>query len=230
MRTILLVEDEKELRFSLAHNLQFEGYKVVEADDGLAGLRVFQQDRPDLVVMDIMMPQMDGLATLKEIRKLDKQIPVMLLTARSSEMDKVIGFELGADDYLTKPFSLGEFLARVKALLRRGSRPLHEEQKIAFHQFEMDLENFSLKRDNEEIHLSQKEFQLLKYLAQNPGKALEKKDILVAVWGYQDNATTRTIDTHIARIRRKLGDQDQREIIQTVPTIGYRFVAPIEPA
>ena len=223
MRKILIVEDEAELRFSLSHNLQFEGYSVLEAADGQQGLRAFQNENPDLVVMDIMMPNMDGLTALKEIRKLNSHIPVMLLTARSSEMDKVLGFQMGADDYLTKPFSLGEFLARVKALLRRGALPLQENQILKFDDFEMDLEKHLLNRQGEVIHLSQKEFSLLRYLAQNSGKALDKKDILNAVWGYQDSATTRTIDTHIARLRRKLGDQDEKQIIQTVPTLGYRF-------
>lgn len=229
MSLILLVEDEKDLRFSLVHNLGFEGHRVIEASHGNAGWEAFKDSRFDLIILDIMMPNLNGLDLLKKIRTKDTQVPIMMLTAKSSEMDKVIGFELGADDYLTKPFGLGEFLARVKALLRRN-RPSRgpNDKPIKFLNVEIDLYNYQVILDGQEIHFSQKEFQLLKYLVTHPKQALDKAQILQAVWGYTSNATSRTIDTHIARIRRKLGDQDQNQIIQTIPTIGYKFVAKLE--
>lgn len=229
MASILLVEDEKDLRFSLVHNLGFEGHRVSEAADGNAGLEAFEGGDFDLVILDIMMPGINGLELLKLIRAKNTTVPIMMLTAKSSEMDKVIGFELGADDYLTKPFGLGEFLARIKALLRR-SKPVMANNPNSFMRFsnvEIDFENFLVLLDGEEVHFSQKEFQLLKYLVNHPHKALDKRQILQAVWGYTSSATTRTIDTHIARIRRKLGDQDQNRMIQTIPTVGYKFVADI---
>lgn len=222
---ILLVEDEGDLRFSLVHNLEFESYEVVTAKDGESGLAKALAEKFDLIILDIMLPGMDGLSVLKKIREHDDHIPVMMLTAKSSEMDKVIGFELGADDYLTKPFGLGEFLARVKALLRRNRVDKHFAGTARFMDVHVDFDNFTLTKGEEEIHFSQKEFLLLKYLIQRPNQAIEKGEILNAVWGYRSDATTRTIDTHIARIRRKLGDQNVNRIIRTVPTVGYKFVA-----
>jgi DNA-binding response OmpR family regulator len=153
----------------------------------------------------------------------------MMLTAKATEMDKVIGFELGADDYLTKPFGLGEFLARIKALLRRNRVEAPASNTVRFLDFAVDFANFSLEKSGCAIHLSQKEFLLLKYLLQRPGQAVDKGEILDAVWGYRSDATTRTIDTHIAKLRRKLDDRSQHRIIQTVPTVGYKFVAKIAP-
>jgi len=222
---LLLVEDEQDLRFSLVHNLEFEGYEVVAAATGPAGLEHVRNDTFQLIILDIMLPGMDGLTLLKRIRGQNATVPVMMLTAKSTEMDKVIGFELGADDYLTKPFDLGEFLARVKALLRRNRGELQSGGIARFLDIEVDFANYSLKQRGHAIHFSQKEFHLLKYLIQRPGQAIGKGEILDAVWGYRSDATTRTIDTHIARIRRKLGDQNPNRIIQTVPTVGYKFVA-----
>lgn len=226
---ILLVEDEKDLRFSLVHNLGFEGYEVTEAGNGRIALEFFAQQAFDLIILDIMMPEVDGLTVLKQVRTKNQDVPILMLTAKSTEMDKVIGFELGADDYLTKPFGLGEFLARVKALLRRRQRrPSGTGGTVRFAGISVDFENYTVLRNDEAIHFSQKEFQLLKYLIRRPNQAIEKGEILEAVWGYTSNATTRTIDTHIARIRRKLEDQDQNKIIQTIPTVGYKFVAELE--
>lgn len=225
MTRILLVEDEEDLRFSLQHNFHFEGYEVDIASDGEEGARQFHQNPYDLVIMDIMMPKKNGLELLKEIRETNTAIPIMMLTAKSQEMDKVIGLELGADDYLTKPFGLSELIARAKALIRRSQADTPKPNIYRFLDFEMDLENHILRKGLEDIHFSQKEFQLLKYLIRHANKTLKKKDILTAVWHYDSNITTRTIDTHIARIRRKMQDQEKNEVIQTIPTIGYRFIA-----
>ncbi len=225
MTKLLLVEDEADLRFSLVHNLEFEDYAVVAAVDGNEGLEKAKADKYDLIILDIMLPGMDGLTLLKQIRTFNDTVPVMMLTAKSSEMDKVIGFELGADDYLTKPFGLGEFLARIKALLRRNRSKKEGPALTRFLDIEVDFKNYTLSKEGKEIHFSQKEFLLLKYLIERPNQAIDKAQILDAVWGYKSNATTRTIDTHIARIRRKLGDQNLNRIIRTVPTVGYKFVA-----
>lgn len=228
MAKILIVEDEADLRFSLEHNLSFEGYETDTAIDGHDGLDKALNTDFDLLVLDIMMPGMDGLTLLKKVRAVNNRVPIMMLTAKSTEMDKVIGFELGADDYLTKPFGLGELLARVKALLRRSRGNAPASSELRFLDIVMDFENFTVQKGRKSIHFSQKEFALLKYLSQHPGQALDKSQILDAVWGYSDSATTRTIDTHVARVRRKLGDQNHHRIIQTVPTVGYRFVAPVK--
>ena len=229
MARLLLVEDEQDLRFSLVHNLEFEGYEVMAAATGPEGLVLAESHHFGLIILDIMLPGMDGLTLLKRIRTRDTSVPVMMLTAKATEMDKVIGFELGADDYLAKPFGLGEFLARVKALLRRNRGESKNDISARFLDIKVDFANYSLRKKGNEIHFSQKEFHLLKYLIQRPGQAIDKGEILDAVWGYKSDATTRTIDTHIARIRRKLGDQSPNRIIQTVPTVGYKFVAPLDP-
>ncbi len=228
MAKLLLVEDEADLRFSLAHNLSFEGYRVDSASTGLEGLEMALAGDYDLIILDIMLPEMDGLTALKKIRAADQDAAIMMLTAKSAEMDKVIGFELGADDYLTKPFGLGEFLARVKALLRRRRGAARRPSAARFLGVEVDFDNYLLTKDGEEIHFSQKEFLLLKYLIERPKRAIDKSEILDAVWGYKSDATTRTIDTHIARIRRKLDDQSENRIIQTVPTVGYKFIAELD--
>lgn len=228
MTQILLVEDERDLRFSLVHNLEFEGYEVTEAADGPTGLDLATSQRFDLIILDIMMPGMDGLTVLKRLRKSNGNVPVMMLTAKSTEMDKVIGFELGADDYLTKPFGLGEFLARVKALLRRNRPEQPPANRFSFLNITVDFENWELTRDGTPVHFSQKELLLLKYLIQRPNQAVNKSEVLEAIWGYRSDATSRTVDTHIAKIRRKLGDQGPNRIIQTIPTIGYKFIAPLD--
>ena len=225
MTKLLLVEDEADLRFSLVHNLEFEDYEVVAAVDGDEGLEKAEAQDYDLIILDIMLPGIDGLTLLKKIRASNENVPVMMLTAKSSEMDKVIGFELGADDYLTKPFGLGEFLARIKALLRRNRAKKEGPALTRFFDIEIDFKNYTLSKAGKEIHFSQKEFLLLKYLIERPNEAIDKAQILDAVWGYKSSATTRTIDTHIARIRRKLEDQNLNRIIRTVPTVGYKFVA-----
>ncbi len=229
---ILVVEDEEDLRFSLCHNLRFEGYAVDSAKDGLEGWHRYEQGQYQLLILDVVMPQMDGLQLLKRVRSNDPITPVMMLTARASETDKVLGLELGADDYLAKPFGLSELLARVRALLRRSSAKsvdeLERAERLVFGGIEIDFERMTVQRAGKPIHFSQKEFMLIRYLAERAGKAIYKKEILDAVWGYQSAATTRTIDTHIARIRRKLGDQSSRKIIQTVPTVGYKFTADLD--
>ncbi|MCB1044254.1 MAG: response regulator transcription factor [Acidobacteria bacterium] len=225
-KRILVAEDEEDLRFSLCHNLQFDGYEVVGVGDGVQGWEAFLSQSFDLLVLDVVMPHMDGLQLLKRVRTKDSQVPVMMLTARSTEMDKVLGLEMGADDYVTKPFGLSELLARVRALLRRSTRQENgASSRLEFGEVVIDFEAMTVVKAGKEIHFSQKEFLLIRYLAERPGVAIDKKEILDAVWGYQSDATTRTIDTHIARIRRKLGDQTHREIIQTVPTVGYKFAA-----
>ena len=225
MAKLLVVEDEADLRFSLVHNLEFEGHDVKEAENGAIGLELALESRFDLIILDIMIPIMDGLTLLKKIRKVNETVPIMMLTAKGTEMDKVIGFELGADDYLTKPFGLGEFLARTKALLRRNRSEAQIANLVRFLDIEVDFSNYCLRKAGKEIHFSQKEFSLLKHLIQHPKQAQDKRQILDAVWGYQSGATTRTIDTHIAKIRRKLNDQNPNRIIQTVPTVGYKFIA-----
>lgn len=228
---ILVVEDEDDLRFSLCHNLRFEGYQVSEARDGEEGWERFGKAAYDLLILDVVMPKMDGLELLKKVRGVDTITPVMMLTARSTEMDKVMGLELGADDYLTKPFGLSELMARVRALLRRSataSRQPETMTRIEFGDVVIDFDQMTVSKADRPIHFSQKEFALVRYLAERAGKAIDKKEILDAVWGYQSDATTRTIDTHVARIRRKLGDQTERRMIRTVPTVGYQFVADLK--
>ncbi|MBI5884009.1 MAG: response regulator transcription factor [Elusimicrobia bacterium] len=219
---VLIVEDERALVKVLKFNLEREGYSVASAGDGLAGLAAFQADKPDLVILDLMLPKLDGFEFCKAVRKTSRT-PILMLTARKEEVDRVLGLELGADDYVTKPFSVREVLARVKAILRRSRGPAGTEGALRAGSLEVDLERYEVKVAGKLAALSTKEFELLRCLLSAEGKALSRDEILEKVWGY-DRALeidTRTVDQHVARLRDKLGSEARRVV--TVKNVGYRL-------
>jgi len=222
---ILVVDDEEHIIELVELYLGKEGYAVVSASDGAAALERFSLEKPDLLVLDIMLPGRDGLEVLREIRK-SSQVPVIMLTARESEVDKVVGLELGADDYLTKPFSPRELVARVKAVLRR-SRPVLQETEPVLRRAGLTVDSERRKVDVEgsgEVELTAKEFDLLFVLAANPGIVLTRDRLMEKVWGYEYVGDTRTVDVYIRHLREKLADDaDNPRFIETVRGVGYRF-------
>src|SRR5499427_6579760 len=202
MARILIVEDEPNMVAGLRDNFEYEGYEVITAPDGVAGLERALNEAPDLVVLDVMMPRMSGLEVCKQLKSKRPYIPIIMLTARGQEVDKVVGLELGADDYVTKPFSIRELLARVKAVLRRTQTLPQEQDRYAFGDVEVDLRGYQVRRGGKPIEFSGKEFDLLKYFLCHSGQTLSRDRLLDEVWGYEHYPTTRTVDTHIVRIRQ----------------------------
>jgi DNA-binding response OmpR family regulator len=226
MARILIVEDEPNMVAGLRDNFEFEGYQVLTAGDGVAGLERALADSPDLVILDVMMPRMSGLDVCKQLKSKRPGMPIIMLTARGQEVDKVVGLELGADDYVTKPFSIRELLARVKAVLRRahGGAAKGTEQ-FAFGEVEVNLRSCQVSRKGKALEFSSKEFELLKYFLNHPGETLTRDRLLEDVWGYDHFPTTRTVDAHIVRLRQKVEPKpEEPRFILTVHGTGYKFV------
>lgn len=217
---ILIVEDEDRMRRLVGDYLKREGYSILEAEDGKTAIDIFEDERVDLIILDIMLPKYDGWTVLREIRK-TSSIPIIVLTARSEESDELFGFDLGADEYITKPFSVKVLVARVKALLKRVNSCNGNEELLSIDGIEIDREGHKVFINSEEIELTPKEYELLVYLVQNQGKALTRDNMLNEVWGYDYFGDARTVDTHIKRLRIKLLDKSY--LIQTVRGIGYRL-------
>jgi len=231
MPKVLIVEDEPGLVEGLAHNFQFEGYEVETAQNGKEGLKLALRDRPDLIVLDLMLPEKDGFEVLREFRQRNSTVPVLILTARSLESDLIQGFDLGADDYLTKPFSVAELMARARALLKRAPQSESGEAlppgNYQFGDVVIDFQTREVRKSNEMVPLAFKEFELLKYLALRRGKTVSREELLQEIWGVDPDSgvTTRTVDTHIANLRGKLGGGDvSPNFIATVHKVGYKFV------
>jgi two-component system alkaline phosphatase synthesis response regulator PhoP len=225
MPKILIVEDEPGMVQGLRDNFEFEGYQVLSAMDGVAGLERALADSPDIVILDVMMPRMSGLDVCKQLKAKRPGIPIIMLTARGQEVDKVVGLELGADDYVTKPFSIRELLARVKAVLRRAGSLPKDKDKYAFGDIEVNLRSCQVSRSGKSLDFSSKEFDLLKYFLCHPGEALTRDRLLEEVWGYDKFPTTRTVDAHIVRLRQKLESKpDDPRFFLTVHGTGYKFV------
>ena len=223
MKRILIVEDNAELAFGLRNNLEIEGYAIDVATDGQAGLDAALQSPPDLMILDLMLPKLDGFRVLRSIRDAGLTLPILILTAKGDESDKVRGLKMGADDYVTKPFALLELLARVEAVLRRGA-PALERRIGSFGDVIVDFASRTVTKRGEAVSLSRKEFDLLAALLEKENVVVPRLDLMRAVWGYADSVITRTIDTHIAELRRKLEDNPRMpEHILTAPTIGYRL-------
>ena len=220
---VMLIEDEKEIRDLIRYNLEREGFLVYAAADGEEGLRRLQASRPDVVVLDLMLPGRNGLEVLREVRgsPATHDLPVMVLTARSAEMDRLLGFENGADDYITKPFSPRELVARLKALLRRAG-PAPAESALEFGPLRVDPLAREATSDGRRIDLTPREFDLLAFLAGHPGRVLSREELLRKVWGYGYVGETRTVAVHIGRLRSKLGDAGR--LIETVTGAGYKLV------
>jgi DNA-binding response OmpR family regulator len=226
--TILLVDDEDAVRKVLTFPLERDGYRVVQAADGEEALARFGDQPVDLVVLDIMLPKLDGLEVCKELRS-RSSVPIIMLTARDDELDKVLGLELGADDYITKPFSIREFRSRVRALLRRAKAPRHdgsaaEEPPIEVYGLVVDDARRSVEVHGAPVQLTYVEFELLRTLASHPGRVYSRRMLLEALWGSADFRDPRTIDVHVRHLREKLEvDSRKPEYILTVRSVGYRF-------
>jgi DNA-binding response OmpR family regulator len=231
MPTILLVEDETTLAETLRYNLEREGYSVMIAADGVQGLDQARREQPDLIVLDIMLPRLDGFSVCRIIRQ-ESDVPIMMLTARQDEVDRIAGLELGADDYISKPFSLGEFLARVRAIMRRSERQPRAGTREVLEAGALRVDTSSRRawRENSELTLPQKEFDLLTCLVRNRGIALSRDLLLERVWGLDFIGDSRTVDVHIRWLREKIEPDPARpRYIQTVRGVGYRFEAPEQP-
>lgn len=222
---IAVIEDDESVRRSLVLNLELEGFTVLTAEDGEAGVALVNTEQPDLILLDVMMPKKDGLQTCKELRNSGISTPLILLTARSAEVDKVLGLELGADDYLAKPFGMLELIARVKALLRRvqGSKVV---DKVSFDDVIIDFKAYKAERAQSPLELSAREYRLLQYLIAKSGVVVTRDELLDEVWGYNSYPSTRTVDNHIARLRQKIEpNAEEPTHILTVHGVGYKFVA-----
>jgi DNA-binding response OmpR family regulator len=225
--TILLVDDEDAVQKLLAYPLEREGYRVVSARDGEEALALFAAETPDLVVLDVMLPRLDGLEVCRRLRA-RSTVPIIMLTARDDELDKVVGLELGADDYITKPFSIQEFRSRVRALLRRAKLPPYQgedgDEVIAADGLKIDVGRRTVEVEGGPVQLTYVEFELLRTMAASPGRVFSRKMLLEELWGGSDYREPRTIDVHVRHLREKL-EQDPREpeFIHTVRGVGYRF-------
>ncbi len=224
MAKILVVDDEKNIVELIKFNLVKENFKVIEAYNGIDALKLFRQEKPDLVILDIMMPGMGGLEVCRQIRK-ESRVPIIMLTAKSDEIDKVIGLELGADDYVTKPFSPRELVARVKAVLRRAKPSKHQEQEeYRIADFVINVVKREVRVRGKLVQLKPKEFELLKLLATNPGRVFTRDYLLEQIWGYNYLGDTRTVDVHMRRLRKKVEvDPSNPRYLKTVHGVGYKF-------
>ena len=223
---VLIVDDEEHIVELLQFNLVNAGYKVITANNGLDALKKVKENKPDLLLLDLMLPGMDGLDVCKEIKR-DKETSktsIIMLTAKSEELDKILGLELGADDYITKPFSIRDLLARVKAVLRRSSSDEISEEIYEIGRLKVDFERHEVLINNEKVELTLKEFELLEILIKNKGKILRRETLLDKVWGYEYIGETRTVDVHIRYLRKKVEDDDKNpKFIETIRGVGYRF-------
>ncbi|NLU52171.1 MAG: response regulator transcription factor [Clostridiaceae bacterium] len=227
-RTIYIVEDESHIQQLIKYNLEANGYSVITFSSGEEMLAHCETVIPDMFILDIMLPDMDGYEILGEIRKDSRlsKLPVIMLTAKSEEFDRVLGLELGADDYITKPFSIRELVARVKALFRRSEKPYEiQPEVLTAGDIKIDVERHEVYKGDQKLDLTLKEFELLKILMQNRGKVMTREVLLEKVWGFDYYGETRTVDVHIRYLRQKIENDDSKpEYIETVRGVGYRFI------
>lgn len=227
MPKILICEDEPGMRMGLKDNLEFESYEVDLAEDGEIGLNKILKNKYDLIILDVMMPKMSGFDICKSVRKNGITTPIILLTAKGEEIDKVLGLELGADDYVTKPFSLRELLARIKAILRRGELTGKEidDKDMQIGQLTINFGTYQAKVKNKEVQMSHKEFEILHYLWKKKNATVSRDELLTEVWGFEESPTTRTVDNFILKLRQKIEkDSNHPQIILTVHGVGYKLV------
>jgi DNA-binding response OmpR family regulator len=225
VRRILIVEDDEVIALALRDGLQSEGYAAEVAADGSAGLRAAMEKEFDLIILDVMLPRQSGFDVCKQLRAAGNRAPIIMLTARSMEVEKVQGLNLGADDYITKPFSLMELFARVKAVLRRTARELEAIERYQFGDVTLDFGKFEASKNGAPLDLSAREFRILKHLIEHRGQVVSREQLLNHVWSYDSFPSTRTVDSHIARLRQKIEStpNDPRFLI-TVHGIGYKFI------
>jgi two-component system alkaline phosphatase synthesis response regulator PhoP len=230
---ILVIEDESNIQELIKYNLEKNGYSVIIADNGTDGLEAAFANLPGLILLDLMLPGLDGLEVCKQLRmdRRTRRTPIIMLTAKSEEFDKVLGLELGADDYITKPFSIKELVARIRAALRRTNDDEAEEKPekpkgiiLKVKDIEIDCEKYEVRKGNEKLVLTLKEFELLKILVENRGKVLTRDFLLDKIWGYDYAGETRTVDVHIRHLRQKINDEEgSSQMIETIRGVGYRF-------
>lgn len=226
MGKVLLVEDEENIRQLIRYNLEKEYFQILEAADGLQGIKMVKAEKPDLVILDLMLPGADGLEVCRALKgdALTAAVPIIMLTARSEEIDKVIGLELGADDYMTKPFSPRELIARVKAVLRRSQKEAFLPGELSLGRLRFNFSRYEVHIGAVKLELTPKEYELLKMLATNLGKVFTREQLLEKVWGYEYFGDTRTVDVHVRHLRAKMSlDPETAERLETVRGIGYRL-------
>lgn len=232
-RKILVIEDEMNIQELLKYNLEKNGYSVVVADNGTDGIEQARNNVPDLILLDIMLPGIDGLEVCKILRmdKTTKKVPIFMLTAKGEELDKILGLELGADDYITKPFSIKELIARIRAAMRRKNEDSSEKGEegkgssvLRIGNIEINSEKYEVRKNGEKLVLTLKEYELLKMLAENSNKVMTRDFLLDKIWGYDYAGETRTVDVHIRHLRRKIEDEEGgRQLIETIRGVGYRL-------
>lgn len=224
MRKVLIVEDDQAMAVALRDGFTYEGYAVHVARDGAAGLRMAEERSHDLVILDVMLPRMSGLDVCRQLRSSGNDTPIIMLTARGQEIDKVLGLKTGADDYVTKPFSFLELMARVEAVLRRTSKSPEPVEQVSFGDVEMNFKTFEASKGGRALELSPREFKMMKYFVEHRGEVVTRDQLLDHVWGYEGLPLTRTVDMHIAKLRQKIEDtpSDPHHVI-TVHRVGYKF-------
>jgi DNA-binding response OmpR family regulator len=222
---VLIVEDDDAMAVALEDGFRYDGYEVTLARDGEAGLRLARDLAPDLMILDVMLPKMTGLDVCRRLRGDGSKLPIIMLTARGQEIDKVLGLKLGADDYVTKPFSFMELLARAEALLRRTGALAGEGEIVELGGLQVDFGRHVAHRGSEEVELTPREFELLRYFVEHRGEVVSREQLLDAVWGYETIPFTRTVDTHVAKLRKKIeSDPSNPELLVTVHRVGYKLV------
>lgn len=223
MQKILIIEDEPNIRELVVYNLNQNGYQGMEAEDGLAGISMVRSERPDLILLDIMLPGKNGYDICKELRAEGLKTPIIMLTAKNEEIDKVLGLEFGADDYISKPFGIRELMARIKAVLRRYENNT-EQEGTRIGDLIINTESHEVKLGEKTLELTLKEFDLLRVLAENRGRVMTRDQLLDKVWGFEYIGETRTVDVHVRYLRKKLGDEDNEgKYIQTIRGMGYKM-------
>lgn len=226
METVLIIEDDISILRGLKDNLEYEGYTVYTETNGTEGLQHALTKNPDILLLDIMLPGVNGYEICKKVKREKPELPIIMITARGSEMDKVSGLDIGADDYITKPFSIPELLARVRAVLRRFNHEKESPEKYSFGEIKLNFIKYQAFRNNLEIQLSSKEFEILKYFIKHEGEAIHRHDLLNEVWGYKAMPTTRTVDNFILDLRKKLEENPSKpKHIIGVRGVGYKFVS-----
>ncbi len=225
MAKILIIEDEPNMVLGLKDSCEYEGYEVSVARDGKEGLEKASTEKPDIILLDVMLPLMSGMDVCRTLRTQGIETPILMLTARNQEIDKVVGLELGADDYVTKPFSIMELLARIRAHLRRAAKQVAEIETFTFGDVELSFKKYAARKAGQELELSPREFEILRYLIRRRSEIVTRDQLLDEVWGYESSPVTRTVDNHIARLRQKIEqDPSNPQYIVTVHGLGYRFV------
>jgi DNA-binding response OmpR family regulator len=227
MKRILIIEDDVAILRGLKDNLEYESYEVLTATDGEQGYCLIQEKKPDLIILDLMLPKMSGYELCRKVRKQGITSPILMLTARGEEVDRILGLDLGADDYVTKPFSVPELLARIRAIIRRvrQARTGNLPSDLCFGDVSIDFKSFEARKDDKALDLSRKEFGVLRLLAARVGEVVTRDELLDEVWGYDRYPTTRTVDNHISLLRTKLEDDPSRpRHLITVHGVGYKLV------